>query len=48
MAESNFHGITESKLRRENMKQYDYILVGSGLYNGVFAYFARKTGDGIN
>lgn len=26
------------------MKQYDYILVGSGLYNGVFAYFARKQG----
>lgn len=26
------------------MRQYDYILVGSGLYNGVFAYLARKAG----
>ncbi|MCI8948470.1 MAG: UDP-galactopyranose mutase [Lachnospiraceae bacterium] len=26
------------------MKQYDYILVGSGLYNGVFAYLAGKKG----
>ena len=22
------------------MKQYDYLLVGSGLFAGVFAYFA--------
>ena len=26
------------------MKQYDYILVGSGLYNGVFAWYAAKAG----
>lgn len=26
------------------MKQYDYILVGSGLFAGVFAYMARKHG----
>lgn len=26
------------------MKKYDYILVGSGLYNGVIAYFATKKG----
>lgn len=26
------------------MKQYDYLLVGSGLYAGVFAYIARKHG----
>lgn len=26
------------------MKQYDYVLVGSGLYNGVFAYLAKKKG----
>ena len=24
------------------MKKYDYILVGSGLYAGVFAWYARK------
>lgn len=26
------------------MKKYDYVLVGSGLYNGVFAYLARQAG----
>lgn len=26
------------------MKKYDYVLVGSGLYSGVFAYLARKKG----
>lgn len=26
------------------MKQYDYLLVGSGLYSGVFSYFAKKAG----
>lgn len=26
------------------MKHYDYILVGSGLYSGVFAWFAKKAG----
>lgn len=26
------------------MKQYDYLLVGSGLFAGVFAYYARKEG----
>ena len=26
------------------MKKYDYVLVGSGLFNGVFAYLARQTG----
>lgn len=26
------------------MKQYDYVLVGSGLYSGVFAYLAGKKG----
>jgi len=26
------------------MRQYDYVLVGSGLYNGVFAYQARQKG----
>lgn len=26
------------------MKQYDYVLVGSGLYNGVFAYLAKQKG----
>ena len=26
------------------MKKYDYILAGSGLYAGVFAYQARKLG----
>ena len=26
------------------MKKYDYILVGSGLYAGVWAYEARKRG----
>ena len=25
-------------------KHYDYLLVGAGLYNGVFAYFAKKAG----
>ena len=25
-------------------KKYDYVLVGSGLYAGVFAYFATKVG----
>ena len=24
------------------MKKYDYILVGSGLYSGVFAWFAKQ------
>ena len=24
------------------MKHYDYVLVGSGLYAGVFAWYARK------
>lgn len=26
------------------MRKYDYLLVGSGLYSGVFAYFAKKSG----
>lgn len=26
------------------MREYDYLLVGSGLYSGVFAYFAKKAG----
>ena len=26
------------------MKKYDYLLVGSGLFAGVFAYFAKKSG----
>lgn len=26
------------------MKQYDYLLVGAGLYNAVFAYHAKKAG----
>lgn len=26
------------------MKKYDYVLVGGGLYSGVFAYLARKQG----
>lgn len=26
------------------MKKYDYILVGSGLYAGVFAWYAKKQG----
>lgn len=26
------------------MKKYDYVLVGGGLYNGVFAYLARQKG----
>ena len=26
------------------MKKYDYVLVGSGLYSGVFAYLAGKKG----
>ena len=26
------------------MKKYDYVLVGSCLFNGVFAYLARQTG----
>lgn len=26
------------------MKKYDYVLVGSGLFNGVFAYFAKQQG----
>ena len=26
------------------MKKYDYVLVGSGLYAGVWAYEARKHG----
>ena len=26
------------------MKKYDYILVGSGLYAGVFAWYARQIG----
>ena len=26
------------------MKKYDYILVGSGLYSGVFAWFAKQKG----
>ena len=26
------------------MKKYDYILVGSGLFSGVFAYHAVKAG----
>ncbi len=26
------------------MKKYDYVLVGSGLYAGVFAWYARKNG----
>ena len=25
-------------------KQYDYLLVGSGLFAGVFAYYAKKAG----
>ena len=26
------------------MKHYDYVLVGSGLYAGVFAWYAKKNG----
>ena len=26
------------------MKKYDYVLVGAGLYSGVFAYLAGKQG----
>ena len=26
------------------MKKYDYVLVGSGLFSGAFAYLARKQG----
>ena len=26
------------------MKKYDYVLVGSGLYSGVFAWFAKQKG----
>lgn len=26
------------------MKHYDYVLVGSGLYAGVFAWYAKKSG----
>ena len=29
---------------RRSMKQYDYLLVGGGLYSGVFAYLARRQG----
>ena len=29
------------------MKKYDYVLVGSGLFAGVFAYFARKQGKSV-
>ncbi|MBR3972377.1 MAG: UDP-galactopyranose mutase [Oscillospiraceae bacterium] len=29
------------------MKKYDYVLVGSGLFAGVFAYFARKKGKSV-
>lgn len=26
------------------MKQYDYLIVGAGLFGSTFAYFARKRG----
>ena len=26
------------------MKRYDYLLVGSGLYSGVFAWYAKQRG----
>ena len=26
------------------MKRYDYLLVGSGLYSGVFAWYAKQKG----
>ncbi len=29
------------------MKKYDYVLVGSGLFNGVFAYLARQNGKEV-
>lgn len=29
------------------MKKYDYILVGSGLYAGVFAWYAKKQGKPV-
>ena len=29
------------------MKKYDYILVGSGLYSGVFAWFAKQKGKKV-
>ena len=29
------------------MKKYDYVLVGSGLFAGVFAYFAKKQGKSV-
>ena len=29
---------------RHKMKKYDYILVGSGLYSGVFAWYAKQHG----
>lgn len=28
----------------EKMKQYDYLIVGGGLFGGVFAYFAKRQG----
>ena len=30
--------------KKKKMKKYDYVLVGSGLYSGVFSYFAKKSG----
>lgn len=29
------------------MKKYDYILVGSGLYAGVFAWYAKNRGKPV-
>ena len=30
-----------------NMKKYDYLVVGSGLYGAVFAHEARKAGKSV-
>ena len=39
--------IGKTEMNEENRlmkKQYDYLLVGSGLFAGVFAYHAKKAG----
>ena len=38
--------IGKTEMNEENRlmkKQYDYLLVGSGLFAGVFAYHAKKS-----
>jgi UDP-galactopyranose mutase len=37
-------GNDDEKRSINDMKKYDYILVGSGLYAGVFAWYARQKG----